>query len=82
MYEIQLKLGPLLNKSCDDVGQIEEEMKLVAQILTEAAAKTLPLIVKRRKSKYWDNNLHSLCTQSSMAEKIWRDAGCPKEGSL
>ena len=75
-------MAPFLNNTYDGAQLVDDEMRHVAWLLTEAAMKTLPQVQGRKTSKYWDATLSCLCVQSRVARKAWLEAGCPSEGPL
>lgn len=83
MAEVKERLAPFLNGSYIDVGQVDEEIRQVAWLLTDAAKKTLPTIGGKGKRKWFrDAVLKSACIQSKEARRIWKDAGCQSGGEL
>ena len=53
MAEVKERLAPFLNGSYIDVGQVDEEIRQVAWLLTDAAKKTLPTIGGKGKKRRW-----------------------------
>lgn len=73
-----------MNGSYVDVVQVDDEIKQVARLLTDAARKSLPTIGGKGKKRKWfrDAVLKSVCTQSKEARRIWKEVGCPSGGVL
>jgi len=80
--EVQAGLAPLLNGVYEDVEQLDGEIALVAGMLVDAAERHLPLVHPRRPTRWRDDTLSCLCTQSRAARAAWKEAGCPLEGPL
>ena len=80
--KVQVRLAPLLVGVYDDSGQMSREIEFVAGLLIDAAEKLLPHVQPRRKTRWRDDTLSCLCTQSRAARAAWKEAGRPGEGPL
>jgi len=68
--------------SYEDVEQLDGEIALVAGMLVDAAERHFPLVHPRRPTRWRDDTLSCLYTQSRAARAAWKEAGCPLEGPL
>ena len=62
--EIRNKLEPLYSRVYDDVEDINSNIQHVADILKETADHMLPCVQPKKKRKWRDDALSSLCAQS------------------
>ena len=65
--EIQRKLEPFINRVYDNAEMISREIEQIATILHDTAVSLLPCVQLRRRSKWRDDVLSSLCAQSRQA---------------
>ena len=75
VYEVQVRLAPLLVGVYDDPDQMSKEIKLVAGLLTDAAEKLLHHVQPWRKAKWRDDTRSRLCAQSRAVVQHGRRLG-------
>ena len=78
--EVKNRLTPFLNSVYSSVQEIGSEIGQVSSILVECGLHTLLLTNGRRRHRWKDEVLNSLCAQSKNAWKVWAKAGRPPSG--
>ena len=57
-------------------------MIYVGKLLCDTAMRSLPLLQHKKKPRWKDTTLTSLCAKSRLARQAWREAGSPADGPL
>ena len=66
--EVHSKIPPLVDNTYDSIDQIEAEVEHVAHILTDSAARTLPKVINREKSRF-QNDIVCECRMRRRVDK-------------
>ena len=81
--KVQPEIIPLLQTTLLSISKVETEIKIVVEILTQAASEYLPYIKpKKKKTLIIGPDPKVLCKQSKAAWIRWKNAGCPSERVL
>ena len=82
--ELSRHIAPSLSRPLTCIEEVEDEIKIVTDIMHKAANSSLPHRTRRDNKKLFihDNSLKEMCRDSKEAWRRWRNAGRPKSGVL
>ena len=76
------KVNPFIDSMHDNIDSINAEIQLVTKHIADAANRTLPHVMPRKRRFFRDATLKQICDKSKVAWKAWVDAGRPPDGPL
>ena len=81
--EVKERLNPFIGRSRSNIDHIDDELKHVAWLISDAAGrKTLLHFTTRKTRRFNDMALTQLCAKSKEAWRTWQDNGRPLSGPL